>query len=66
MVNLYSPYGPRPRRSKQLVVVWMSCLLGILFLTWYITSRHRESARTYADLLLKNPDPKLSAEQDPA
>jgi len=46
--SLYSPYGPRPRRSGVLVLLWMATFLFILFVTWYITTRHGETAREYA------------------
>lgn len=41
-----SPYGPRPRRSNLLVVVWMACFVAIVLLTWYISTRNSDRART--------------------
>lgn len=53
----YSPYGPRPRRSGQLVALWMVVFIGILVATWYISTRHADTAKEYADRLLqKKPD----------
>ncbi|EAQ86712.1 predicted protein [Chaetomium globosum CBS 148.51] len=40
----FSPYAPRRRRSPQVVVVWVSMFAFILWLTWYITTRHKEYA----------------------
>lgn len=45
--KLYSPYGQRPRRSNQLVVLWVACFVAILVMTWYITTRHKETAKSY-------------------
>jgi hypothetical protein len=53
---LYSPYGPRARRSPQVIILYMACFLLILFLTWYLTTRHPETARSYAsEFLGKSP-----------
>ncbi|KAK0705226.1 hypothetical protein B0H67DRAFT_593515 [Lasiosphaeris hirsuta] len=49
----YSPYAPRPRRSAQLVVLWMVVFIGILVATWYISTRHTEAAAEYVDKLLR-------------
>ena len=35
-----SPYGPRPRRSHLLVIVWMACFTAVVVMTWYISTRH--------------------------
>lgn len=34
-------YGPRPRHSQRLVALWMAAFLGILFVTWWLTSSSR-------------------------
>lgn len=51
--QFFSPYGPRPRRSARLVILWMVAFLTILWLTWYISSRHRERAKPYVEELLR-------------
>jgi hypothetical protein len=51
--TLFSPYGPRPKRSAQLVAIWMACFTFILFVTWYLTTRHGESTKAYAKEFLK-------------
>ncbi len=51
--KIVSPYGPRPRRSAQLIVAWVLCFLFILFVTWYITTKHEETARSYTDQFLR-------------
>lgn len=42
-----SPYGPRPRRSNLLVIVWMSCFAAIVLLVWYISTRHPDQAKAF-------------------
>lgn len=44
--NFVSPYGPRPRRSNLLVAIWMACFAGVVVMTWYISTRHPDKART--------------------
>lgn len=39
---LFSPYGPRPKRSAQIVLVWMAVFVGVLLLTYYLTRLRRE------------------------
>ncbi|KAI1193175.1 hypothetical protein F5X97DRAFT_50471 [Nemania serpens] len=41
----FSPYGPRPRRSARLVLVWTLVLVLILALTFYLTSRDGEPSK---------------------
>ncbi|OTA65266.1 hypothetical protein K449DRAFT_392385 [Hypoxylon sp. EC38] len=41
MPKLYSPYGPRPKRSAQLVLIWMVILVFALVATFYLTTRER-------------------------
>jgi len=36
-------YGPRRRRSPRLVLIWMGIFLFILYMTWWISSRRRET-----------------------
>ncbi|KAK4140875.1 uncharacterized protein C8A04DRAFT_31535 [Dichotomopilus funicola] len=45
----FSPYAPRRRRSPQVVVIWVSIFVFLLWLTWFITTRHKEEARPYVD-----------------
>jgi hypothetical protein len=45
----FSPYAPRRRRSPQVVLVWVSLFVFILWLTWWITTRHKEEATPYVD-----------------
>ncbi|KAK8107672.1 uncharacterized protein PG998_009685 [Apiospora kogelbergensis] len=40
----FSPYGPRPRRSARLVLVWMAVLSFILFVTYYLKTRQQATA----------------------
>jgi len=35
-----------------MVTIWVTCFLFILFMTWYINSRHKESASRYANEFL--------------
>ncbi|KAK5660781.1 hypothetical protein OQA88_12148 [Cercophora sp. LCS_1] len=58
----YSPYGPKPKRSGRLVVLWMMCFLFILFGTWFLTTRHGETTRGMAKTLLLRPDLKVKAQ----
>ncbi|KAI1471928.1 uncharacterized protein F4812DRAFT_416061 [Daldinia caldariorum] len=39
MPKFYSPYGPRPKRSAQLIAVWMAILVFALAVTFYLTGR---------------------------
>ncbi|KAI1139665.1 hypothetical protein F5Y05DRAFT_329528 [Hypoxylon sp. FL0543] len=41
MPKIYSPYGPRPKRSAQLVLIWMVILVLALVATFYLTTRER-------------------------
>ncbi|KAH8903972.1 hypothetical protein BR93DRAFT_930591 [Coniochaeta sp. PMI_546] len=43
--NFISPYGPRPRHSNLLVAIWMACFVGVIVMTWYISTRHSDKAR---------------------
>ncbi|RYP45348.1 hypothetical protein DL768_008285 [Monosporascus sp. mg162] len=51
--KIYSPYGPRPRRSPRLVKAWIAALVLVGLLTYYVTSRHRETTRAYASKLTR-------------
>jgi hypothetical protein len=53
--KLYSPYRSRPRKSKRLVIIWVGAFIGILLLTWYISTRHKGTAKTYASEFLMKP-----------
>ncbi|KAI0376150.1 hypothetical protein F5Y04DRAFT_267049 [Hypomontagnella monticulosa] len=50
MPKMYSPYGPRPKRSAQLVLIWMAILVIALVVTFYLTSRERDAS--YAGMKL--------------
>ncbi|KAK0626099.1 hypothetical protein B0T14DRAFT_509156 [Immersiella caudata] len=50
--NMYSPYGPRPRHSARLVVLWVACFFFIVFLTWYLNSRHGGKAAEYTSKIV--------------
>lgn len=51
-VMAYSPYGPRPRRSNQLVILWVIAFFALLAMTWYLTTRHKETTSKLASELL--------------
>ncbi|RYP64379.1 hypothetical protein DL771_008773 [Monosporascus sp. 5C6A] len=53
--KIYNPYGPRPRRSPRLVKAWIAALVLMGLLTYYVTSRHRETTRAYANKLTHRP-----------
>ncbi|KAI1095457.1 hypothetical protein F5B19DRAFT_441684 [Rostrohypoxylon terebratum] len=59
MPKFPSPYGPRPRRSAQLVIIWMVILVIALIVTFYLTSRERDAPASYAEMRL--PDDKEPA-----
>jgi hypothetical protein len=44
----FSPYAPRRRRSAQLVIVWLTLFVVILWLTWYYTSGGKGGAMSDA------------------
>ncbi|KAI0131271.1 hypothetical protein F4814DRAFT_405445 [Daldinia grandis] len=53
MPKLYSPYGPRPKRSAQLIAIWMVILVFALVVTFYLTGRERgATASSYAGMRL--------------
>lgn len=43
----FSPYSPRRRRSARLVLIWVFMFVFIAYMTWYISTRHREQATPY-------------------
>ncbi|KAL2160082.1 hypothetical protein VTH06DRAFT_1737 [Thermothelomyces fergusii] len=43
----FSPYAPRRPRSPRLVLIWVSVFLFLLWITWYISTRHKEDAAPY-------------------
>ncbi|OTB05417.1 hypothetical protein M426DRAFT_319954 [Hypoxylon sp. CI-4A] len=49
--KIYSPYGPRPKRSAQLVLIWMVILVVALFVTFYLT-RREAGPSSYAGMRL--------------
>lgn len=51
----WSPYARPPRRSKRLVVLWLGAFLVAGLVTWWISTRHRGLARSYADVLVHQP-----------
>ena len=50
--KVWSPYGPRPRRSPRVVKAWMGALAVVALILFYLNTRHRDSARDYATLLV--------------
>ncbi|EJT79235.1 hypothetical protein GGTG_04321 [Gaeumannomyces tritici R3-111a-1] len=52
--KLYSPYNRR-KPSNTLVIVWCSAFFTLLILTWWISTRHSETARRYADKFAEPP-----------
>ncbi|KAK4241084.1 hypothetical protein C8A03DRAFT_12619 [Achaetomium macrosporum] len=48
-----SPYSPRKRRSARLVAAWMFTFVFILWMTWYISTRHREKAKPIVEEFLR-------------
>ncbi|KAI1333983.1 hypothetical protein F5Y15DRAFT_403394 [Xylariaceae sp. FL0016] len=51
MPKIYSPYGPRPRRSARLILIWVAVLLMLFLLTFYLASRENEQTTSYAKML---------------
>lgn len=47
-----SLYAPRRRRSGRLVLVWMATLVFAVWVTWYITTRHSQTAKPYVNEFL--------------
>ncbi|CAJ2511118.1 Uu.00g067430.m01.CDS01 [Anthostomella pinea] len=43
-----SPYGPRPRRSARLIIMWVAVLVIIFILMFYLTSRDSEASNILA------------------
>lgn len=39
---LFSPYGPQPKRSAQIVLVLMTVFVGVLLIAYYLTRLRRE------------------------
>lgn len=61
--KMYSPYGPRPRRSAQLILIWMAILVVALVATFYLTTRERGATTTSS---LRVPDAKDGKEEEAA
>ncbi|KAH8840239.1 hypothetical protein MCOR29_011147 [Pyricularia oryzae] len=53
----YSPYAPRGRTNNTLVMVWVGGFLTLLFMTYWISTRHADKARHYADKFAHPPMP---------
>lgn len=51
----WSPYARPPRRSRKLVLLWVGAFLAALLLTWWVRTRHGELARSYAEVLMHEP-----------
>lgn len=60
--GLWSPYARPPRRSKKLVLLWISTLLFIGFMTWYLATRHNQMANSYEDVLTEAPPKEAAVE----
>lgn len=45
-LGVYSPYGPRRRRSPKLVVVWIAGFFFLVFVMWYLPSLDRSRSRS--------------------
>lgn len=54
--KFWSPYARPPRRSRRLVVVWLCGFLIAGLLTWWISTRHMQMARSYAEVLVHQPE----------
>lgn len=50
--KVWSPYGPRPRRSPRVVKAWIGALVLVGILIFWLHSRHRDTTRDYATLLV--------------
>ncbi|EHA48265.1 hypothetical protein MGG_11439 [Pyricularia oryzae 70-15] len=51
------PYAPRGRTNNTLVMVWVGGFLTLLFMTYWISTRHADKARHYADKFAHPPMP---------
>ncbi|KAK1777942.1 hypothetical protein QBC45DRAFT_452132 [Copromyces sp. CBS 386.78] len=52
--NYFSPYAPR-RRSNRMVLIWVTLFFSIIFFMWWVQTRHRDAARAYADVFARGP-----------
>lgn len=52
--NYFSPYAPR-RRSNRMVLIWVTLFFSIIFFMWWVQTRHRDAARAYADVFIRGP-----------
>ncbi|KAL2116619.1 hypothetical protein VTJ04DRAFT_8787 [Mycothermus thermophilus] len=50
--KLFSPYARPRRRSPRLVLVWLGTFFFLLFLVWYLNTRHREASRAVVEEFL--------------
>ncbi|XXG97705.1 hypothetical protein Hte_004012 [Hypoxylon texense] len=62
--NMYSPYGPRPRRSARLVLLWMAILAVALVATFYLTTRERGATASYAGPRVPGGDDEKGAKEE--
>lgn len=51
--NYYSPYRRRGPNSILLVLGWVGCFAFIVFLLWYVNTRHPESTKAYKESLVR-------------
>jgi hypothetical protein len=51
----YVPWGyaPRRRRSPRLVIIWVTVFILVAWMTWYVSTRHRERAAPYVKEFLR-------------
>ncbi|KAK8039120.1 hypothetical protein PG993_007531 [Apiospora rasikravindrae] len=47
-IGRISPYGPRPRRSARLVMVWIALFAFIVLVTYWINARERAATTVMA------------------
>ncbi|KAL1839755.1 hypothetical protein VTJ49DRAFT_1178 [Mycothermus thermophilus] len=52
MVRKFSIYAPRRRRSPRFILAYIGTFFFILWATWYISTRHAETARPYVEEFL--------------
>ncbi|KAL2265377.1 hypothetical protein VTJ83DRAFT_6477 [Remersonia thermophila] len=53
MVRAFSIYTPRRRRSPRFILLYFGTFAFILLVTWYISTRHAETARPYVQEFLR-------------
>ncbi|KAL2195877.1 hypothetical protein P885DRAFT_70023 [Corynascus similis CBS 632.67] len=45
----FSVYAPRRRRSPRIVLIWVSIFVFLVWLMWFITTRHKGEATPYVE-----------------